>query len=146
LLSKNDIIKTECENGKIDAISIFDIDGNILVTHPTLRKRKKLFSILKTNFKKPKSEGQLISLEVNCHKLWFKRMSGLVFSLATKKDVPEKVSRHVFNLIIKPFFQGFKENLKNYKLLKKNFQFFTEILQSCCYEPFIEVLIKELGN
>ncbi|MHA1409355.1 MAG: hypothetical protein ACTSQY_03365 [Candidatus Odinarchaeia archaeon] len=132
------------KENRVELISIFDISGNILISYPDEKREKELFKIIRNNFKKPSYSGKLIHYDADSYKLWFKRQNGLVFSLMTDKDIPEQVGRHILNLIIKPFMQGFEEDLKKYKELKEKFHLFIDILKVCRYTEFINWLVTEL--
>ncbi|WEU40337.1 MAG: hypothetical protein OdinLCB4_007680 [Candidatus Odinarchaeum yellowstonii] len=134
-----------CEYDKsVEAIYILDKAGSILASYNQRKVDERLLEEVKNIYERKMRRRTLNSYQLNCHKIWYIKEDGIIFSMLTTSSLPEKVSKHILKLIKKPFLQGFKENLETYYKQRKIIQSYEEILKGCCYPLFIEILVKEL--
>ncbi len=147
MLGDNAEEKQTCEFEKsVDAIYIFDKAGSVLVSYSHREIDSQLLEAMKNNYNKKMKSRKLNSYKLNCHKIWYIKERNIIFSMLTSSSLPEKVSKHLLNLIKKPFLHGFKENLEIYYTQRKIIQSYEDILKGCCYPLFIEILVKELED
>lgn len=130
----------------LEAVYIFDNDGNTLVSYSCSKIDSQLIEAVKSNYNVTRVREKLYIYRLNCHKIWYIRVKGVIFSILTNSSLSERVSRHILTLIIKPFFQGYKDDLKLYNTQKRLFQLYADMLKGVCYPPFIDILCQEYAR
>lgn len=136
----------------IKAIYVFNEGGTCLVKYTSMPKGQMSLAIMNTLENSIESlknstaieTGRSLTNEIT--KVYHRSKQDIVFAMICSEKLPERAASYLLDKISHKFINMYSGRLKVQNGNSEKYEAFQQILEGCCYSPYIKILMKEFDH
>lgn len=136
----------------IKAIYVFSKKGDCLVKYTALPSGQMSLAIMNTLENSVESlrnstaseSGESSTSEIE--KVYHRSKQDITFAMICSTRLPKRAAKYLLDNISNKFINIYSGRLTAQNGNSETYEGFQQILEGCCYPPYIRILMKELGN
>ncbi|MFX1485886.1 MAG: hypothetical protein ACFFBS_02050 [Promethearchaeota archaeon] len=142
----------ETDEKIIKAIYVFSKEGNCLVKYTALPEGQMSLTIMNTlensvqslKIPTPFESGESSTSEIA--RVYHKSKQGITFAMICSTKLPKEAVSHLLDNISRKFMNIYSGRLTTQNGNAETYEGFQQILEGCCYPPYVKILMKEFGH